>query len=108
LVALFAGVLVIGQALVQTVNLSMRKNSSREKTVNMIVSEAGKGTTGYGNILPIIFSVCQSPEWWADTGANIHMCADISLFSFYQCKGIGALLIGNILRAPFLVLVSSF
>jgi hypothetical protein len=30
-----------------------------------------------------------------DTGANIHVCADISLFSSYQCKGTGALLIGN-------------
>jgi hypothetical protein len=31
----------------------------------------------------------------ADTGANIHVCADISLFSSYQCKGAGALLMGN-------------
>jgi hypothetical protein len=36
-----------------------------------------------------------SIEWWADTGANIHVCADISLFSFYQCKETGALLMGN-------------
>jgi hypothetical protein len=39
--------------------------------------------------------VCQSPEWWAATGANIHVCADISLFSSYQCKGARALLMGN-------------
>jgi hypothetical protein len=32
---------------------------------------------------------------WADTGANIHVCADISLFSSYQCKRAGALLMGN-------------
>jgi hypothetical protein len=39
--------------------------------------------------------VCHSPEWWADTNANIHVCANISLFSSYQCKGAGALLMRN-------------
>jgi hypothetical protein len=39
--------------------------------------------------------VCQSLEWWANTGANIHVCADISLFSSYQCKGTRALLMEN-------------
>ena len=39
--------------------------------------------------------MCQSPEWWADTSANIHVCADISLFFSYQCKGTGTLLMGN-------------
>jgi hypothetical protein len=39
--------------------------------------------------------VCQSPEWWDDTGANIHVCADISLFSSYQRKVARALLMGN-------------
>jgi hypothetical protein len=61
----------------------------------MVVSETVEGTSGYGNILPIVLSVCQSPEWWADTSANIHVCADISLFSSYQCKGARALLMGN-------------
>jgi hypothetical protein len=61
----------------------------------MVVSETAEGTSWYGNLLPTILSVCQSPEWWADTGANIHVCADISLFSSYQCKGTGALLMGN-------------
>jgi hypothetical protein len=39
--------------------------------------------------------VCHSPEWLTDTGANIHVCADISLFCSYQCKGTGALILGN-------------
>ena len=30
-----------------------------------------------------------------DTGANIHVCADASLFSSYQVGGSGALLMGN-------------
>jgi hypothetical protein len=68
----------------------------------MVVSETAEGTSGYGNLLLIVLSVCQSPEWWADTGANIHVCADISLFSSYQCKGVGALLMGNRSHSRFL------
>jgi hypothetical protein len=61
----------------------------------MVVSETAEGISGYGNLLATVLSVCQSPEWWADTSANIHVCAIISLFSSYQCKGAGALLMGN-------------
>jgi hypothetical protein len=72
------------------------KKSAQEKiTANMVFSETAEGTSGYGNLLPTVLSVCQSPEWWANTGANIHVCADISLFSSYQCKGARALLMGN-------------
>jgi hypothetical protein len=39
--------------------------------------------------------VCESCEYWADTSANIHVFADISLFSSYKCKGAGTLLMGN-------------
>jgi hypothetical protein len=39
--------------------------------------------------------VCESSEYWADTSVNIHVCADISLFSSYKCKGAGTLLMGN-------------
>jgi hypothetical protein len=42
--------------------------------VNMIISEAG-GTSGYGKLLPTVLSVCKSPEWWLDIGANVHVCA---------------------------------
>jgi hypothetical protein len=60
----------------------------------MFVSET-EGTSGYGNLLPTVLSVCQSLEWWVDTSANIHVSADISFFSSYQCKWVGALLMGN-------------
>ena len=50
----------------------------------MVVSEAEGGTSMYGNSLPTVLSVCHSPEWWMDTGANINVCADASLFSSYH------------------------
>jgi hypothetical protein len=72
-----------------------KKPAQEKKSLNVVVSETAEATSGYGNLLPTVLSVCQSPEWWADTGANIHVCAGISLFSYYQCKGTGALLMGN-------------
>jgi hypothetical protein len=72
-----------------------KKPAHEKKTTNMVVSETAERTSRYGNILPTVLLMCQSPEWWADTGANIHVCANISLFSSYQCKGAGALLMGN-------------
>jgi hypothetical protein len=72
-----------------------KKPALEKKTTNMVVSETAEGTSRYGNLLSTVLSVCQSPEWWVDTGANIHVCADISLFSSYQCKGARALLMGN-------------
>jgi hypothetical protein len=39
--------------------------------------------------------MCTSPEWWIDTDANIHVCADISMFSSYQIGGTTFLLMGN-------------
>jgi hypothetical protein len=68
---------------------------------NMVVSEGG-GASGYGNFLPTILSVCSSPEWWIDTGANIHVCADISMFSSYQVGGTTSLLTGNSAHARVL------
>jgi hypothetical protein len=43
---------------------------------------SNEGDKGYGN-LPFIFSVFQSSSWWIDTSANVHMCFDIFMFSFY-------------------------
>ena len=31
-----------------------------------------------------VLSVCLSSKWWMDSGANIHVCADVSLFTSYQ------------------------
>ena len=64
-----------------------------QKSVNTIETEAA--TSGYGKILSSTFSVCYSPDWWIDTSANIHVCADFSLFSFYQAGRAASLLMGN-------------
>jgi hypothetical protein len=71
-----------------------RKDLKALKTTNMVVREGG-GIVGYGNFLPTVLSVCSSPEWWIDTGANIHVCADISMFSSYQVRGTTSLLMEN-------------
>jgi hypothetical protein len=61
--------------------------------------EADGGTLGYGNLLPTVFSVCHTPDWSIDNGANIHVCADISLFSSYQVRRTSSLLMRNGARA---------
>jgi transposase InsO family protein len=53
---------------------------------------------GYG-IFSTILLVCHPPEWWIDTGANIHLCADISMFSSYQVARASSVLMGNGSRA---------
>jgi hypothetical protein len=57
--------------------------------------EAEGGASGYGNSLHTVVSVFNSPDWWIDTGANIHVCADKSLFSSYQVGWAASLLMGN-------------
>ena len=71
------------------------KYKQEKKSANMVISENGGGTSGYGNSLPFVLSVCLSPEWWMDSGANIHVCADVSLFTSYQAGRTGALLMKN-------------
>jgi hypothetical protein len=52
-----------------------------KKSTNMVINEIGGVTSRYGNPLPYVLSVCNSPEWWMDSGAHIHVCDDISLFA---------------------------
>jgi hypothetical protein len=70
---------------------------NQKKSVNMV--EAEGGTKGYGNSLHTVLSVFNSPDWWIDTGANIHVCADKSLFSSYQVRRAALLLTGNVAHA---------
>jgi hypothetical protein len=64
----------------------------KEKKVNLVT--ATNADDGYCSI-PTVFLVFQSPSWWLYTGANIHVCADVSLFSFYQLLQGSSVLMGN-------------
>jgi hypothetical protein len=66
---------------------------NRKKSVSMV--EADGGTSGYGNLLHTVLSVFNSPDWWVDTGANIHICTEKSLFSSYLVRWASSLLMGN-------------
>jgi len=60
------------------------KKANESKDVNMVTM--GNTGDGYGN-LPIVLSVFQSMSWCLDTGANVHVCADISMFYSYRPSG---------------------
>jgi hypothetical protein len=75
-----------------------RSHGNGGNSVNVVVGDTDMKDAGY-DIFPTILSVCHSPEWWIDTGANIHVCADISMFSSYQVAWAGSVLMGNDSRA---------
>jgi hypothetical protein len=60
----------------------------------MVVSEA-EGS----RYEPKILLACQSIDWWLDTGANIHVCSDLNLFSTYHAANDCSVLMGNGSRA---------
>ena len=57
-----------------------RADKKEKKKVNLVTTS--NADDGYGNFSTVL-SVFQSPSWWVDTCANIHVCANISLFSSY-------------------------
>ena len=63
------------------------------------------GNTGDGyNNLPTVLSVFQSTSWWLDMGANVHVCADISMFFSYQTVRDSSVLMGTGHMFLFMVL----
>jgi hypothetical protein len=90
-VALCADLLIIGK---KCPNHKGRKPQPEQKTVNMVLSSSGGETSGYGN-LPYVLSVFQSTTWCLDSGANVHVYSDVSLFSFYQVTRGSSVMMGN-------------
>jgi hypothetical protein len=74
-------------------NCKGRKPQPEKKTANMVTS-ARDGTSEYSN-LPSILSMFQSTNWWLDSGANVHVCSDASLFSSYQVIRDSSIMMGN-------------
>jgi hypothetical protein len=74
------------------------KRGNSGKTANVVIGDTEMKDVGYG-ISPTVLSVCNSPEWWIDTGANTHVCSDISMFSSYQVARTSSVLMGNGSRA---------
>jgi hypothetical protein len=68
------------------------KKAEESKDVNMVT--IGNTEDGYDN-LPTILSVFQTTSWWLDTGAHVHVCVDVSLFSSYQLAQGSTVLMGN-------------
>ena len=74
------------------------QHGNNGKTANVVIGDTEMKDAGYG-IIPTILSVCHSPEWWIDTGANTHVCSDISMFSSYHVARTSSMLIENGSRA---------
>jgi hypothetical protein len=60
----------------------------------MVVFSSRGGASGYGN-LPYVLSVFQYITWWLDSGANVHVCSDASLFSSYQVAWDSSMMMEN-------------
>src|SRR5664279_1230624 len=65
----------------------LRELEKSGKTANVVIGDIEMKDNGYGTV-PTILSVCHSPKWLIDTGANVHVCADASMFCSYQVIGI--------------------
>ncbi|KAL8088682.1 hypothetical protein AgCh_038452 [Apium graveolens] len=71
---------------------------------NMVIGEVvASGTDdGYVTYNPVLLSTYLSHEWLIDTRANVHICADISLFVSYQQSHRVTVTIGNASAAQVL------
>jgi hypothetical protein len=69
-----------------------KKNEPGQKYANVTIGNPSGSR--YNNLLYIFF-VCQSNDLWIDTGANIHVCTDITMFSSDQVRRGSTVMMGN-------------
>ncbi|KAL0456576.1 UNVERIFIED_CONTAM: hypothetical protein Slati_0996800 [Sesamum latifolium] len=60
-----------------------------QTAVNMVVggssgASTSEATEGYVSVQPEFLTIYEPCDWLIDTGANVHVCADKSLFLSYQ------------------------
>ncbi|KAL0340533.1 UNVERIFIED_CONTAM: Retrovirus-related Pol polyprotein from transposon TNT 1-94 [Sesamum radiatum] len=66
-----------------------KKAKTRQAVVNMVVGGSSGASTsgameGYVSVQPELLTIYEPCDWLIDTGANVHVCADKSLFVSYQ------------------------
>ncbi|KAK4401996.1 Retrovirus-related Pol polyprotein from transposon TNT 1-94 [Sesamum angolense] len=68
-----------------------------QAVVNMAKTEASTSgaTEGYVSVQPELLTIYEPCDWLIDTGANVHVCADKSLFVSYQAITGKTVSIGN-------------
>ncbi|KAL0320245.1 UNVERIFIED_CONTAM: Retrovirus-related Pol polyprotein from transposon TNT 1-94 [Sesamum radiatum] len=66
--------------------LCPNKAKTGQTTINMVVGGASTSgaTEGYVSVQPELLTIYESCDWLIDTGANVHVYADKSLFVSYQ------------------------
>jgi hypothetical protein len=73
------------------------KKGDGQKTANVAIADARNYV-----YVPQILLACQSIDWWLDTGANVHACSYLNLFSSYQATDSSSILMGNGLRLLYM------
>ncbi|KAL0430541.1 UNVERIFIED_CONTAM: hypothetical protein Sradi_0680100 [Sesamum radiatum] len=74
-----------------------KKAKTGQAAVNMVVGGASTSgaTEGYVSVQPELLTIYEPCDWLIDTGANVHVCADKSLFVSYQAITGRTLSMGN-------------
>ncbi|KAL0342899.1 UNVERIFIED_CONTAM: hypothetical protein Sangu_1177300 [Sesamum angustifolium] len=73
---------------------------AKKAVVNMVVGGSSGASTsgateGYVSVQPELLTIYELCDWLIDTGANVHVCADKSLFVSYQAITGKAVSMGN-------------